>query len=328
MLTLLAGCGGDAADQRFDEYQLRMSRVLEVEPPLPQELAVPSYPQARALQRPVARASIGMLDLLALGDCELHTLVAERNSSLGKLAGASTRLIYELDFLRLAPKCIEVLANEEAELREQLRAVVNAKREQLPRTIWEAFLGSAEYRSFWRRPIALADYPQAQAYAADDALVVLFDAAKRWLGGDYNAASSEIEAQLQALLSGDGGYLLLSLTKQAQGLEVVNTMIAERLSGQALCVGQQSLKATALNNVVGRFFIDDIQAWSADVQSRLYTLLPRVQALELLLAAGEVEAFRDWRQQRDLQLEDMSQAPKEHVETLYPLMKQCQVLPG
>ena len=91
-LFLLGGCGGDIAQQRFAEYQLRMSRVLDAEPPEAASLPLPDYPRARSLQRQAApRASIGMLDLLALNDCELHTLVAERNSSLGKMAAASTR---------------------------------------------------------------------------------------------------------------------------------------------------------------------------------------------------------------------------------------------
>jgi len=328
-LFLVSACSQDGATERLGDYRERMERVLDVpNPGVVERVYYLAYPRLRVLTSEQPRITMGVLDLLSLRDCALHTLIAQRNSSLGRIAEPSNQLFHELDFLNLVPRCIEQLGDNDERLRELLLAAAEAKRGQLPAVIWQALLGSEEYRQFWQTPFRLGNYPQLQHHPADDALAVLIAHTQRWLSGDYTLERKQIEALLQQLLSADGGYAFRSLALQAEQLSVINAMLVNRMEGPRLCFGTSSVKATALRNVVTRFFVRGIQPWSAEVQARVYRFLPKARELEALLAGGEPEAFRIWRQQRDMKIEEMSQAPAHHVATLLPLMEQCNVQPG
>ena len=129
--------------------------------------------------------------------------------------------------------------------------------------------------------------------------------------------------QLQQLGRGDGGALYKSLDLQGRYLDAVNRMIHWRLATRVLCPSTSGIKATALGNVVQKFFIDSIQPWSVLLQGRVFSALPALQQLEQQLAQGEPAAYERWRQQRDSALASLTQAPQQHVQTMLPLMQQC-----
>ena len=81
------------------------------------------------------------------------------------------------------------------------------------------------------------------------------------------------------------------------------------------------------NETERKFFIGEIQPWSTRIQRRAFLLLnPR--SLEELLAAGEPQAFRDWRRARDSHITRALEAPRRHVEALLPVMRQCGLAPS
>lgn len=65
--------------------------------------------------------SIGLLDLAELNHCRLGGLIANHNSSLGKVSQPSNLLIYQLEFIKAAPDCIKTLGDSE------LKAVLSAE---------------------------------------------------------------------------------------------------------------------------------------------------------------------------------------------------------
>ena len=325
LVSGLVACAGDTPQTRLEDYRQRMERVLDAEPVFEVGAStLARFPARRDLQQSAQQSQIGMLDLWAIQGCELQRLVAQKNSSLGKVAASSTALFYELDFLRLAPVCIAQLQGDaETELAAQLELAVAAKQQRLPTTIWQGLLGGDENRSFWRRPASLQAYPVNPVLEADAAIAALLVSARSWLAGDYRVDSAAIELQLQQLGRGDGGALYKSLDLQGRYLDAVNRMIDGRLATRVLCHNTTGIKATALGNVVQKFFIDSIQPWSVLLQARVFAALPSLQQLEQLLAQGEPAAYAQWRQQRDSTLAKLSQAPQQHVQTLLPLMQQC-----
>ena len=100
---------------------------------------------------PVTRDGLDALDFLALRGCALQVTIGKRNSSLGRLAPPSQALLLDLEFLRLAPACIDQLrAQQETELADLLRSAANHKRADLPRRVFNATLGAEEFQSFWQ----------------------------------------------------------------------------------------------------------------------------------------------------------------------------------
>ena len=310
ILLLLSGCGADGPASWFDTYIDRMARVLDVDARGAPAVARLPFPVRRELRLERAQVSIDLLDFLALQDCGLQEVVARRNSALGKVAPASSRLVFDLEFLRLAPACLENLSGEaEAELHEAVATAAAQKRAALPAAIWQALLGGAEYREFWSTPMAMSDYPQAANLPVDEVLRKLLGSVDRWLGGDYTVDRQQLEVRLQRLASGDGGALLAAFELQARQLRQLDGMLVERFEAAPLCPGAASARAEPLRNVVTRFFIGAIQAWSARLNARQLELMPLVQRLEARLASGEPGAFRQWRMQRDDLLTRWAQAP-------------------
>lgn len=334
LLVTLAGallaCGVDSPESRLDNYLTRLSRVLE-QTIVADNVPVPSlsFPRPRELKDEPRELAIGLIDFLSLKGCKVQKVVASTNDSLGRVAQPSTRLVLHLDFLQLAPECVTYLVSEgKAQLAKTLQQAYHSKVERLPRVIWNAILGGEEYRAFWRAPNTLSEYPAQEFTEADQALVALTEMSSRWLAGDYEVHAAMLESVLQRLSSGDGGHLLKSLTLQQQALSSANPALQKRVSEQPLCYHAAAAKGQILDNVVRKFFVADVQAWSARLESRRFKLLPKVKALEKELSVAEPYPFRAWREQRNEMIAHYALAPKRHAQALLPLLKQCGRAPG
>ncbi len=329
-IILLAACSADSPEARLDDYMTRMGRVLEkpiVKDGSAQEAL--SFPRPRDLTIAQEDVSIDLIDYLSLKGCKLQHVVARSNDSLGRVAQPSTKLVHHLNFLRLAPSCIAHLeTNDQARLAETLRLAHSRKHEQLQATIWKAIIGGEEYRAFWRKPNTLSAYP-AQAFTdADAALVSLTEKIHRWLAGDYQVDAAALESDLQKLSSGDGGSLFKSLAMQQESLASIDGAIRQRLAEKPLCYNASASRGQILDNVVRKFFIAEVQAWSARLEARRFKLSPKIEALEGALSHAEPHAFSTWRGQRDELIQYYALAPKRHATSLLPLLEQCGRAPG
>ncbi len=330
LVCLCAACGRSQSEAALADYFQRLSRVLETKvspagaPPL-----LP-MPAARELRLKLTQPKIDLLEFLRLSDCHLQRLVAGRNSSLGKLAQPSQRLIYELEFLHYGAVCRATLEhNERSELAQKLNAVLLQKREQLPAVIWQATLGAGEMRAFWNVPVKLGDYPAATAAEVPMAMARLLRHIERWLDDDWRVDAAALERDLQLLKTGDGGALLHAWKLLADELGRGTELLQNRLAERPLCYkGQPSQQADILLNVIQQKFINVIQPWAVALSQRRYELLPPVEQLEHLLARVEPASYRRWRQQRDAQFSAAFAAPKQHVAAIQPLLEQCGLAPG
>lgn len=327
LALLLAGCGGPQPP--VDNYLTRLGRSLDRDiEPAAERLA--PLPRARDLQIDLLPGSIDLLDLFALRGCELNITIGKSNSSLGKVAADSQRLLLELEFLALAPACIQSLdTREDEELVTTLKAAVASKREQLPARIWNATLGGPEFRSFWKRPNRLADYPSATGSQVTTALARLAELSRLWMEGNFLAGLDELEDLLGDIRRGDGGELLASLDLQRSGLAAARPALDERLDPNPICFGKTpSPEGRIVDNVVRKYFIGEVQPWSVQVARRRADLMPPVLALEAQLSSITPAAYQSWVLERDLLLESAVAAPREHARSLAALLETCGLRPG
>ena len=109
-LLLLTGCGqSDSGLVHLNEYLSRLSTVtgtalesqalprFDLAPPLPGKVG------------PTTNQQIDLIDFLSLTGCSLQVNLGRRNTQLGRTASPSQRLLLDLEFLDLAPACIELL---------------------------------------------------------------------------------------------------------------------------------------------------------------------------------------------------------------------------
>ncbi|MFV0276741.1 MAG: DUF3080 family protein, partial [Parahaliea sp.] len=265
-----------------------------------------------------------------LTGCEVQITIGKRNSSLGRMASASQRLLLDLEYLHLVPPCIDWQRQQgKAELAGILDQARRLKQAQLPARIFLATLGGPEYRTLWRRPAELADYPQHTSAVVITALEAINADTRRWLAGDYRADNTAFELALSEINKGDGGALLLALATQSAWLAAADAMLDTRRARSPLCRPPlRPAAADILPNVVARFFVGDIQPWSAALGRRQYQLLPPLDALEDLLEKALPPAYRHWRAQRQSRLADWIDAPRRHVQAVQSLLEPCRQTSG
>jgi Protein of unknown function (DUF3080) len=169
----------------------------------------PSPPRSDELLLNIPADGLDRLDFLALSGCAVQATIIKRNSSLGRLAKPSQRLLLELEYLRLAPPCITHLrdSNNDA-LADLLEEAWQLRRKQLPALIFNATLGSDEYQAFWLAVPAPGQYPRVSHTIAAAALDTINNHTRRWLGGDYQATNRDFEVLLSEVAGGGGGALL------------------------------------------------------------------------------------------------------------------------
>ncbi|MEM8564649.1 MAG: DUF3080 family protein, partial [Pseudomonadota bacterium] len=109
LTAALTACAERGFDDAFSEYHERLSRTLSVDVVKAAPVKVTALPPARELTIDIKGSDIDVLDFLSLTGCQLQITIGKRNSSLGRLASASQRLLLELEYLQLAPACIDYL---------------------------------------------------------------------------------------------------------------------------------------------------------------------------------------------------------------------------
>ena len=324
MALLLGACGGDGGPHALDDYLARLARPLGATPD--PEYSTPAVPpRTGALNLPIAADALDGLDFLRLRGCALQATVARRNSSLGRVAPPSQRLLLELAFLREAPPCIAKLSQEgEEELAQLLRLAVRNKTAQLPALIYNATLASAEFRDFWRATSLPRDYPEHTSSLVVTALEQIVEDSQRWLAGDYGADERRLELALSTVARGDGGELLRALLVQRNVLAEGDELIREHLADGPLCQeGLRPRAAEILRTVARKYFVGRVQTWSASVGKRFHDMSPAISELEGALAEVLPAPYQDWQQTRDQILSDGMAAPAQHVTQLQALLGSC-----
>lgn len=326
LALLLAGCAEPGPADALQTYLSRLARTLDQ--PVP-DLREPDWlrmPRTSDLTLTMAGSSLDALDFLALSGCAVQVTIGKRNSSLGRIAPPSQRLLLDLEYLQLAPECIAFMEeNGDAALAATLTSAWQQKRAQLSARLFNATLASDEFRAFWRKPRELGDYPGDTNSGVITALESITGLARQWHGGDFSADNREFEILLSEVAIGDGGALLWSLSVQAGWLASANSVVVGRIEEGPLCSALfRQPEADILQTVVHKYFIDGVQPWSAALGRRHHELLTAIRDLEFELRDALPGSYRDWQQSRDSFIDSTAAAPQEHVSQLKTLLDPCQ----
>lgn len=324
-LALLTGCEAEGPDAEFATYLDRLARTLGVASSRVAPTPLPKRPRTGKIRIDIPASKLDTLDFLALSGCDVQVTIGKRNSSLGRMARASQSLLLELEYLRLAPACSAYLRERgDNTLADTLDQAWQLKRQQLPALIFNATLGSDEYRLFWKPAPLLKNYPANISSSVITALEAINTHARRWLAGNFTADNREFEILLSEAAKGDGGALFQALSSQASWLESANRLLEQSRARGPLCSpGRRLAAADILPNVIRKYFIGNIQPWSAAVGRRYHQLMPPIVELEQLLTPALPPFYLAWQSEREYQLTTMAQAPRAHVEQLKLIQLPC-----
>ena len=299
MFALLGCFGGSTVKQSIDDYAARLSRVLDT--PLPDSFndkittPLPKLADSATLKHAIEGVNINLREFYALQDCELGTVVAERNTSLGKSQLPSQRLVYESKLLNVLNSCEAALTkeNKSNQRNAALAATIASWREQktqdYSKTWANLVQGSQELRLALNTPERLFSVENNKdALSSVNALYYINSLSNKELllsdteteatnenNSERIIESSELEQQLKIIRSARLPATLWH-TQQTltQNLSLLTNMLETELDAVSCPEGRASDKAKILRNVFYLFFIEEIQPVGSLVNQYHYKLAP------------------------------------------------------
>ncbi|MCA1767191.1 MAG: DUF3080 domain-containing protein, partial [Idiomarina sp.] len=135
----LSACSDDPglteyADELHSQVHSALNLPMQsIQAPKPQL----QYPAKRALSKDIERTSMGLLDSLQLNHCQLGQLIAENNSSLGRLKDGFSRYHADLTMVEALNNCID--HPESVDVKDKLKKALVHKKSQLNNSLANAF---------------------------------------------------------------------------------------------------------------------------------------------------------------------------------------------
>ena len=358
----LLGCfGGSTVKQSIDDYAARLSRVLDT--PLPDSFndkittPLPKLADSATLKHAIEGVNINLREFYALQDCELGTVVAERNTSLGKSQLPSQRLVYESKLLNVLKSCEAALTkeNESNQRNATLAATIASWREQKTQNYsktWANLVqGSQELRLALNTPERLFSVENNKdALSSVNALYYISSLSNKGLllsdmyssntassdteteatnenNSESIIESSELEQQLKIIRSARLPATLWH-TQQTltQNLSLLTNMLETELDAVSCPEGRASDKAKILRNVFYLFFIEEIQPVGSLVNQYHYKLAPLWE--DWLAQPSLHEEFKRYiRQQSQDGFNQYSSVMKAHVNLWQGFLGRCNLSP-
>lgn len=328
VLVLLSACAEPVSDA--EDYLTRLENVLDRETDASSITRIEaSFPDPKELEVRAPTFELSIREFLGMRACRLHTVVAQRNSQLGKVATDSQRLFNDLEILSLGPACIKTLG--ESTLAKKLSRFLEKKEAHLNTATWEALLASKEHRSFWHDKRFSDEYPGDLTRKLDRKLKVLSEFVVAIQSGQRRFTKQqqdEVERALGQLRLGDGGHLYSEFAKLASSLEQADSLILKRLN-TPLCRQQQNTQqARYFSNVVNQYFIAKVQAYAVKLEQRAQTLMPLINDIEKPLLPFATADYKNWAQARDTHFRKSRAAALKHAKLIQELYQQCALSPG
>ena len=361
MFALLGCFGGSTVKQSIDDYAARLSRVLDT--PLPDSFndkittPLPKLADSATLKHAIEGVNINLREFYALQDCELGTVVAERNTSLGKSQLPSQRLVYESKLLNVLNSCEAALTkeNKSNQRNAALAATIASWREQktqdYSKTWANLVQGSQELRLALNTPERLFSVENNKdALSSVNALYYINSLSNKGLllsdmyssntasshteteatnenNSESIIESSELEQQLKIIRSARLPATLWH-TQQTltQNLSLLTNLLETQLDAVSCPEGRASDKAKILRNVFYLFFIEEIQPVGSLVNQYHYKLAPLWE--DWLAQPSLHEEFKRYiRQQSQDGFNQYSSAMKAHVNLWQGFLGRCNLSP-
>lgn len=275
LCVAMVGCSREPeASRQLENYLNRVGRVLgqSWQPWNQDGLARYRPPSRRAAMQPIPELRLGILDLLIDSrDCgPLQQLIAERNSSLGRLMAPSTLLGFEGELLRAVDSCLTVIGDQSGReaLARDLAHIAEVKRDNLPALFWNAVSGSEEFSSFVRfadRPLPLSE----TALTNHQGIHAITELASIGAGLPEQLPPDRSETEpLFATLARDqrSGELIHSLARLTHTLNQATAMLRARPANYLCPMGTATDRSRVLLNVFSLFYAGEVQPQMAQAQ--------------------------------------------------------------
>lgn len=343
---LLTGCSSNTADAMLAEYTERMSNVLETDIPGSQAAQQFSLPKKRQRVISIADLRQGLWEVLDFRQCDMLSIISERNSLLGKVMLPSQKMRYELRFIGALKTCKAKLAAvtepDESQLafKERLDEIYQLKASNLPAEIWNGIYASDEISKHFNKganPLSVEQLSGSSNHSSiDNALAKLAH-----LSALVNSESFELPVWLDKIedeyavfhYSDFGSQLLVTMPLLTSTLNQVAVAIETRLKHKPFCYkGHQPQRATVLNNVFRKYYVEQVQPYMALLEQQAKPWFETHEAIMTRLPAPPL--MQQYRQQV-LSMQNPNSlwgqwitARNRHTKAWQTILGQCNMMPS
>ena len=339
MLAALMGCSsGDNAQTMLDDYVWRVSNVLDTQTPSTQRPRAISVPRIRERRLATSEFKIDLLDFLSMQGCDLGYLLGYRNSSLGLVMPTSQRLVYEVNFVRIAQQCLPELEQSDSTFATELKDILRQKRNELPRHIWNAIFAGPEFAELMSTSTTLAETGAEDA--SDAALQAILEIESLTMALLPNESElllddKKLESALAIIHRNPAtGRALLRFQALTSSLDATRSMLERAIADKRLCpMGKTTPRGQYLRNVFDLYYAGKVQPY---VVLAYRTDRELLEALNRIRRALDVEISapmqRYWAQTLSLGagslFGDLDSALNRHTLAWQQALGACQLMPG
>ena len=323
VIIFAMGCDNNHSLQKhLQEYQTRMAKVLDIENQGKLTISLPPYPSIRELEQSIPATTIKLFEFYNLQHCELYSLVAERNTTLGNLQLPSTRYIYERRLIDALQQC--QIDTTEPKLQQQLATWQHTKAQQLP-MVWANLIQlSGELKQTFSANYALLAGNERDGLSqTKDSLHYLLN-----INQNKHVNSAELEQHLQNLMNTPlPAKLWLSQLTLSAYLNRSTTWLLKH-TDDLQCSGSGSHKEMEyLTNVFQQFFIQKIQPIASQINHYQYQLSPIFEKMtqQPTLSPSFKAYINNFNRQG---FQNYQLAMQQHIEFWQILFKRCNIKLG
>lgn len=323
VIVFVVGCdSGHSLQKHLQKYQKRMANVLDVESQDRLTISLPLYPSLRDLKQNIPATTIKLFEFYNLQHCELYSLIAERNTSLGNLQLPSTRYIYERHLLDAFQQCL--MDTEDTKLREKLENWQQAKAQQLPMVWADLIQLSSELKRGFSANFGLIEGNKQDGLSqSKEALNYLIQIDK-----NKHMNSAKLEQHLQYLMNNPlPAKLWLSQLTLTEHLNRSTEWLLQHTENLRCSGNGTDKKVKYLTNVFQKFFIKKIQPIASQINHYQYQLNPIFE--EMLAHPNLSPVFKNYINTSNKQgFENYQIAMQQHIQFWQDFFKRCNIKPG
>ncbi|OOF12704.1 DUF3080 domain-containing protein [Salinivibrio sp. PR919] len=321
-MSLLTACEpADPAKAMMADYQQRLGNVLDAEPSPLSLPALPSLPRKRELIQPIADLRLGLLDAYELRQCGLFNLIAERNSSLGKVADRFRQLDYELSFIRVAKQCLPQVKDDS--IQTALNDAIVSKTQQLPAVIWNTLIDSSAWQAQWSLPIHTLPVELPAHSNAVSAMTQFGRLVQQPSSTHESILEWQESIEKQPIL----GALFVSLTAHTDWLNQTSQLIADNQSKVLCGENFDTTRLERLKTVFYKYYVGEVQPYLARVDGLYRDVSPTLNQLASLETPPPFSAYKSAYWQGEAYTA-YKQAIRHHADVWQQLFQRCNVTLG
>lgn len=322
--VFLIGCNSQTSlKDALEDYHDRLSYVLETPLSEPSFTNASAMPSRSELLEETPALNINVREFFTLPNCSLSTLIAQRNTGLGKTQLPSQRYVYERKLIEALEFCIDVTADTQS--RSQLNDFLAQKQAQLPIAYRNMLLASEEVWLSLSQSSGFIEGDSSDGFnQTRAALRLLLDAAP-----EKSAPIDETALELSLKTLSDFRLIARQWRSQrliSQSFDRSNGQLESQLDTIQCKSPQGEQKAAILRNVFMLFFAEQIQPIASQINYYHYQLTP---VLDIFMSQKDLNAR--WREVVRTNTIDehqnYRQAMAEHIRIWQAFFKRCNLSP-